>query len=96
MLWPFILILVLLIPLLAIVLDSQVGRALAARLERGRLAEPDDLMSERLNYLEGEVERLNSEVGRLTEESEFLHKLLAERSGGEGERPSLPKSEPGG
>ena len=31
-----ILVLVVLIPLLAIVLDSQVGRALASRLERGR------------------------------------------------------------
>lgn len=93
MLWQLIVILVLLIPLLAIVLDSQVGRALAARLERGRLGEPEDLMAERMSYLEGEVDRLNSELGRLSEESEFLHKLLAERAGGEEERRSLPRGD---
>lgn len=89
MLWQFIVILVLLIPILAIVLDSQIGRALAARLERGRLGEPDDLLAERLAFLENEVERLNGEVGRLTEESDFLHRLLTERTGGEDDPPPL-------
>ena len=79
-----ILVLVVLIPLLAIVLDSQVGRALASRLERRGLGEPQDLMAERMAYLEGEVERLNSELSRLGEESQFLHKLLAERHPEEG------------
>lgn len=37
--------------------------------------------------LEGDVERLATEVSRLSEESEFLHKLLAER-------PSPKKLEP--
>jgi hypothetical protein len=74
-----ILILVVLIPLLAIVLDSQVGRALASRLERRGLEAPGDVTAERLAFLEGEVERLASEVQRLDEESEFLHKLLSER-----------------
>ena len=74
-----ILILVVLIPLMAIVLDSQVGRALASRLERRGLGEPQDLMAERMAYLEGEVERLTGEIGRIGEESQFLHQLLAER-----------------
>jgi hypothetical protein len=74
-----ILVLVVLIPLLAIVLDSQVGRALASRLERRSLGEPQDLMAERMSYLEGEVERLTGEIGRLGEESHFLHSLLTER-----------------
>ena len=74
-----ILILVVLIPLMAIVLDSQVGRALASRLERRGLGEPQDLMAERVAYLEGEVERLTGEIGRIGEESQFLHQLLAER-----------------
>ena len=90
MLWPLIVILVLLIPTLAIILDSQVGRALASRLERGRL-EGGELSGERLNYLEGEVDRLNSEIARLTEESEFLHRLLTEGSG-----ESSDKALPGG
>jgi len=74
-----ILVLVVLIPLLAIVLDSQVGRALASRLEGRGIAAPPDVDAERVAYLEGEVERLSGEIERLDEESRFLHRLLAER-----------------
>jgi hypothetical protein len=87
MFWPIILVLVLLIPILAIVLDSQVGRALASRLERRGVGQPDDLLLERLGYLEGEVERLSKEVGRLDEEGRFLTQLLEERPGGAGTLP---------
>lgn len=79
MFWQLLVLLVLLIPLLAVVLDSQVGKALAARLEEGGAGARNDLLQERIRYLEGEVERLSSEIQRLDEESEFLHKLLAER-----------------
>ena len=75
-----ILILVVLIPLLAIVLDSQVGKALAARLERKGLEAPADITAERIGLLEGEVERLTREIERLDEQSEFVHKLLTERT----------------
>ncbi len=83
-----ILILVVLIPLLAIVLDSQVGRALASRLERRGLEGPEDLAQERIAYLESEVERLAGEVARLDEEGQFVHRLLTERKEGGGA--SLP------
>ncbi len=86
MFWQIVFILVLMIPILAIVLDSQVGRALAARLEGRALGEPSDLAADRIAYLEGEVDRLSSEVLRLDEESQFLHKLLAEQP----EREALP------
>ena len=72
--------LVLLIPILAIVLDSPVGRALAGRLERrGLSAGGEDVTADRLSYLEGEVDRLTTEVRKLEEESQFLNKLLTER-----------------
>jgi hypothetical protein len=87
MILQIILFLALLIPILAIVLDSQLGRALASRLERRGLEQPDDLMSERIGYLEGEVERLSQELGRLDEESRFLYQLLDERPGGAGALP---------
>jgi hypothetical protein len=74
-----ILLLVVLIPLLAIVLDSQLGRALASRLEGRRLDGSGDLTAERIAFLESEMERLTSEITRLDEESQFLHQLLAER-----------------
>jgi hypothetical protein len=93
MMWQLIFLLILLIPILAIVLDSQLGRALAARLEKRSLGEPSDLMADRLGFLEGEVERLGGELQRLEEESQFLHKLLVEHTGGEEEHPALPDGE---
>ena len=92
MFWQLIFVLILLIPILAIILDSQVGRALAARLERRGLGQPSDLMADRLAFLEGEVDRLGSEVSRLEEESRFLHKLLTERTGAQ-KTPALPEGE---
>jgi hypothetical protein len=93
MMWQLIFLLILLIPILAIVLDSQLGRVLAARLEKRSIGEPSDLMAERIGFLEGEVERLAGEITRLEEESQFLHKLLTERTGGE-DRAALPEGEP--
>ena len=78
---PMILVLVLLIPILAIVLDSPVGRALAGRMERRGLSSGgEDATSERLSYLEGEVERLTTEMRRFEEESQFLNQLLTDRT----------------
>jgi hypothetical protein len=89
-----IILLVLLIPILAIVLDSQLGRALAARLEgRSLPSGGDQITQERITFLEGEVERLGSELGRLEEESAFLHKLLTERASGDPVKGSLPEGE---
>ncbi len=89
-----ILVLVVLIPLLAIVLDSQVGRALASRLEgRDRVGGGGDLDADRLAYLESEVERLAAEVERLDDEGRFLQKLLEERDSGEEKR--LPAGDEG-
>jgi len=87
----FIIVLILLIPILAIVLDSPVGRALAERLDRKGLGTGAGVVTgERLSYLEGEFERLTSEVRRLEEESQFLNKLLTERPASE----ALPPGDP--
>lgn len=76
--WAIFFLLVLLIPLVAVVLDSQLGRALARRLEGGSGE------NARLAALESEVERLSREVDRLREQTDFLDRLLEER--GEGGR----------
>ena len=84
--WGLFFLLVLLIPLLAVILDSQLGRALARRIEGGG---PE---SARMARLEGEVERLSAEVERLREQADFTTRLLEER--GEGGR--LPPGEANG
>lgn len=72
---------VLMIPILAIVLDSDLGKAIARRLERGRPSDGGEHVHERLVYLESELERLGKGVERLEDESRFLHNLLAEAPG---------------
>lgn len=76
MMWLFF-VLVLMIPLLAVVLDSQLGRALARRIERGG----GD--NDRLAALETEVERLTRELEALQEQTAFVDRLLEERRRGE-------------
>lgn len=80
-----VLLVALMIPLVAVILDSQVGRVLAARLEGGRGAE--SLSERRLAALESEVDRLSRELQRLDEESAFLHRLLEEKRAPEALRP---------
>jgi len=89
-----IVLLVLMIPILAILLDSQLGRALASRLERRTLVDGDGTGGERMAYLEGEVERLGSELARLDEESRFMTRLLSERAGTEDPGGALPPGAP--
>lgn len=97
MLYLFLLV-ALLIPLMAVILDSRLGQALAARLER----EPRAMSSEdrqRLQTLEGEVERLTDEVRRLRDQGEFLERLVGERRAGEigpASEASLPPRDPSG
>jgi hypothetical protein len=87
-----ILILALMIPLIAVVLDSHLGRALAEYVMR-RGGEPLDAgANKRLATLESEVERLNAELLRLEEETTFLHKLLESKPQSTRELP--PGSEP--
>lgn len=80
-----ILLFVVLIPLVAVILDSPVGRALAKRVEKD--ARPEVPEARRMEVLEAEVERLNREVNRLDEETAFLHKLLESRTTTKGDLP---------
>ncbi len=71
------------IPIIAILLDSPFGRALATRLERAPVQAPDDPgtvaeLERRLHLLEGDVEILHHTVTQLREETQFLQSLLEE------------------
>lgn len=67
--------LVLMIPLTAIVLDSDVGRALARRLGGGGAEGQGD---GRVKALEKEVQYLSETVQSLQEETRFIRALLEE------------------
>lgn len=84
MIWGIVAVLALLIPILAILLDSQVGQAMADRISD----EEGDADPERLEALEAEVQYLSESVERLREETEFLRSLL------EGEPPPEALEEP--
>ncbi len=77
--------LLMMIPLTAIVLDSEVGRALARRLGAG---ESDVQGEARLRRLEEEVRYLSESVQSLQDETGFIRKLL--------EKPKSPESLPPG
>ncbi len=89
------LLMALLIPIVALVVDSPIGRAIAGRLERGpapgtRRDEVVADLNKRLELLEGDVEILTHAVGELREENQFLQRLLQEGAG----RPKLPPDGP--
>ena len=77
----------LLIPILGIVVDSPIGRALARRLEGPQATPPDVLaLAKRVELLEAEVDDLSRGMQSLQDENAFLQRLLADPSS----RPTLP------
>ncbi|MBA3761376.1 MAG: hypothetical protein M3Q37_11565 [Gemmatimonadota bacterium] len=72
-----ILLVALLIPIMGIVVDSPIGRALARRLE-GPQATPPALadLAKKVDLLEAEVDDLMRSVQSLQDENAFLQRLL--------------------
>ena len=85
-----ILLVALMIPILGIVIDSPIGKALGRRLE-GPQQVPTSLgdLARKMEALEGEVEDLQRSVQLLQEENQFLQRLLEEHPGR-----SLPPPKP--
>jgi hypothetical protein len=82
-----ILIVALLIPIMGIVVDSPIGRAIARRLEGPQSAPPGLAeLAKKVELLEADVDDLNRSVQTLQEENTFLQRLLADPSA----RPTLP------
>ena len=82
-----ILLVALLIPIMGIVVDSPIGRALARRLE-GPQASPPAVaeLAKKVELLEADVDYLMRSVHSLQDEKAFLQRLLEEPS----QRPTLP------
>ncbi|HEX5385368.1 MAG TPA: hypothetical protein VFW66_01570 [Gemmatimonadales bacterium] len=74
-----VLVVVLMIPILGILIDSPLARALARRLE-GPESTPAAMtqLARKVELLEAEVDDLTRSVRTLEEEHQFLQRLLAE------------------
>jgi uncharacterized SAM-binding protein YcdF (DUF218 family) len=82
-----ILIVALLIPIIGIVVDSPIGRALARRLEGPQpITPPLAELAKKVELLEAEVDDLTRSVQTLQDESAFLQRLLEDPS----QRVTLP------
>jgi uncharacterized SAM-binding protein YcdF (DUF218 family) len=74
-----ILLVALLIPIIGIVIDSPIGRALARRLEGPQQVPPAlGELAKKVELLESEVDDLTRSVRNLEEENQFLQRLLTE------------------
>lgn len=82
-----ILLVALLIPIIGIVVDSPIGRAIARRLE-GPQATPPALadLAKKVDLLEAEVDDLMRSVQGLQDENAFLQRLLEDQP----QRSTLP------
>ena len=77
--WIILLVLLvaLMIPIVGIVIDSPIGRALARRLEGPEPAPPGlRELAQKVELLEAEVDDLTRAVKGLEEENQFLQRLL--------------------
>lgn len=79
MLWPLVILVALMIPLTAIVLDSPVVRAWVERRhsvgEVGSAPELDEL-NKKVGVLETDLENVTRQLAQLQEEHQFLQRLL--------------------
>jgi TolA-binding protein len=72
-----ILLVALMIPIIGILIDSPIGRALARRVEGPQQIPPGVAdLAQRVQLLEGEVDDLNRSIQQLQEENQFLQRLL--------------------
>jgi hypothetical protein len=82
-----ILLVALLIPIIGIVVDSPIGRALARRLEGPQAAPPAVTeLAKKVDLLEAEVDDLMRSVQALQEENAFIQRLLEDPT----QRSALP------
>lgn len=86
--WAFVILVMLMIPLLAIVIDSEFGRAFARRIS-GDATVADEELAARVERMEAEVRYLTESLESLREETMFVRSLLDDAP----ESRSLPPGE---
>ena len=77
-----ILLIALLIPIMGMIIDSPIGKALARRLEGPEVVPPNLVeLAREVELLRGEMDDLQRTVQSLQEENQFLQRLLEEKPG---------------
>ena len=77
MIWALIVLVALMIPLSAVILDSPVVRAWAERHRHpDEMLPPDKALVQKVDTLENELEVVNRELAQLKESQQFLQRLL--------------------
>jgi hypothetical protein len=76
--WALVVLVALMIPLSAVILDSPVVRSWAERHRRpdGAMLPPDKELVQKVDTLENELEVVNRELAQLKESQQFLQRLL--------------------
>lgn len=92
MLWPAVILIALLIPLTAIVLDSPVVRAWVERRHGGDGSATPELaeLAKKVAYLESDLDTVTRQLAQLQEEHQFLQRLLEDPT----KRPAASKGLP--
>lgn len=79
--WALVILVMLMIPLLAIVIDSEFGRAFARRISGDEITDGGELKA-RIDQLESELRYLTESLQEVKEETGFLRSLLGEEPTG--------------
>ena len=92
MLWAVVILVALMIPLTAIVLDSPVVRAWVDRVHGGEIEGGADVkeLSKKVGLLESEMEAVTRQLAQIQEEHQYMQRLLDDPA----KRAAAPKSLP--
>ncbi len=94
MLWAVVILVALMIPLTAIVLDSPVVRAWVDRMHGGQIEGGADVkeLSKKVGLLENEMEAVTRQLAQIQEEHQYMQRLLDDPAKRAAATKSLPRS----
>ena len=92
MLWPMVILVALMIPLTAIVLDSPVVRAWVERRQHADPLERPELeeMAKKIGVLEADLDTVTRQLAQLQEEHQFLQRLLEDPAKRQAAQKAIP------
>jgi len=94
MLWAVVILVALMIPLTAIVLDSPVVRAWVDRMHGGEIEATPEVkeLSKKVGIIEAELESVTRQLAQIQEEHQYMQRLLEDPAQRAAAPKSLPKS----